>query len=327
MVMFRSATAKLVLWYTLMFFGLSLVFSGVWYVFAREEVSEGLNHQYQQIEHTEGVKSDGDYIGTELSARSASLVLDLLYFNGLVLVLAGAGSYILARRTLAPIIKAHEAQVNFTSEASHELRTPLAAIRADTEATLMDVHSTKTQMTETLRRNLEDVERLEGLSNSLIELARASLKGSETCRLDGLVADGVKRYRPIAENNGITLSESLVRAEVEGDPRHLDRLFTAVLDNAIKYTKRRGSVRVSMALNKKDVVVEVEDTGIGVSKDDLDHVFERFYRARSVRSEGPGYGLGLATAKEIAEAHGGSIGMKSKVSQGTVVKIRLPRVI
>src|ERR1035438_8663009 len=130
--MFKSATLKLTLWYVLIVMVLSLLFSGVLYHFTTHELSEGLDDQYHQIISND---HDGDnyrYISTsELDTRSKHLILEMVYFNIVVLLGASISSYALARRTLRPIEEAHQAQIRFTAEASHELRTPLTAMKAD----------------------------------------------------------------------------------------------------------------------------------------------------------------------------------------------------
>jgi len=123
------------------------------------------------------------------------------------------------------------------------------------------------------------------------------------------------------------LSESVVPYShtVLGDEAALERLFLSVLDNAVKYTPSGGHVSLGFRLEDGQAVVEVTDTGIGISESDLPHIFERFYRADQTRSrETRGSGLGLAIAKWIAEKHAGSIAVESRLQQGSVFVVRIP---
>ena len=136
-----------------------------------------------------------------------------------------------------------------------------------------------------------------------------------------------QKAKVLALGKGITFSESVVpyTHSVLGDQASLERLFLSVLENAIKYTPGGGQVRLGFRLENDQALVEISDTGIGISEKDLPHVFERFYRADQVRSrEARGSGLGLSIAKWIAERHGGTINLQSQTGQGTTVRVYLP---
>jgi signal transduction histidine kinase len=136
--MFRSAIVKLTLAYVVLATVLSLLFSGVLYHFSTDTISDALNNQHKYL-----VSNDHDFdnsfpVSEELNRQSEHLFGQLVYFNIIVITGSTIVSYALARRTLRPIERAHQAQIRFTAEASHELRTPLAAMRADTEVALME---------------------------------------------------------------------------------------------------------------------------------------------------------------------------------------------
>lgn len=322
--MFKSATVTLTLWYVLLSLGLSLLFSGVLYHFSTRELAEALHNQYSVL-----ASNDGDSrlfaSSQELDTRSQHLLLNLAYFNILVLVGSSVASYGLARRTLRPIEEAHQAQIRFTAEASHELRTPLAAMRADTETTLMERTDDPAVLRRTLQGNLNDIDKLEKLTNHLLELSRYKSKAAdvkETIDLDGIFQDVTKQFQQpiLAKHLKITIDTRPL--QVIGDQQAVRQLITIVLDNAIKYSQPKGAIALSLGKDNRHAIIKIADKGIGIRHEDLVHVFESFYRAQNVSTKG--YGLGLPLAKGIVEAHGGTISIQSQQHAGTVVTIKLP---
>ena len=135
----------------------------------------------------------------------------------------------------------------------------------------------------------------------------------------------VNCFQPTAEQKGISLiSKMSDKAFVYGDMQMLQRMAVNLLDNALKYTPSGGTVTVSLNANKGQVVFSVSDTGIGISKDDLPHVFKRFYRCDQSRSQA-GIGLGLSLARAIAKAHGGNIAAESNPDRGSEFIVTLPQ--
>jgi signal transduction histidine kinase len=124
----------------------------------------------------------------------------------------------------------------------------------------------------------------------------------------------------------VTMPE-LTPATVLGDPTRLRQLFLNLTTNAIKYTPKGGSVEISLTLHERTVTFSVRDSGVGISAADLPHIFERFYRADRARSRTPergGFGLGLAISQWIAEAHGGTISVRSRLGRGSTFMVTLP---
>ena len=218
----------------------------------------------------------------------------------------------------------------FTADASHELRTPLALMRTTTEVSLR-TSQTAAEYREAQEEILAELEKTSSLVEKLMLLARADA-GVETlqrapvnvaeclrdaCK-DGQVLAQAKRVKFSADLNG----EDLV---VDGDSHALQRLFLILIDNAVKYTQPGGSVTLGLGRIDGWAVAEFRDTGIGVSAEDLPHIFDRFYRADKARSrEFGGVGLGLSIARWVAEAHGGSIEVQSTPAAGSVFRVRLP---
>jgi heavy metal sensor kinase len=224
---------------------------------------------------------------------------------------------------------AFERERRFAADASHELRTPLAALKGRIEVTL-DRARTGPEYRDALGALGREVDRLIRLSTDLLFLARLDGASAPTKRraldlsdLLGAVLDGV---RPLAEAKGLELVEA-VPAELRGwgNADHLIRLFLNLLDNAVRYTPPGGRVTLRAEGDGARLRVVIADTGPGIPREHLPHVFERFYRVESHRAGGAGgAGLGLAIAHEIARWHGGTIAVASELGRGSVFTVDLP---
>lgn len=327
--MFRSATFTLTIWYVLLATCLSLLFSLVVYHLSTDEISEALNRQYASLTNSENYR-DSDSLpppDPEIQRHAQHLLGELLWFNAIVIVGSSVGGYFLARRTLRPIEDAHKAQVRFTAEASHELRTPLAAMRADTEVALME-KGLSTKARNTLRGNLRDIERLEGLTNYLLDIARYKNKATATVvpvNMDQVVQNAIKQTSYAAHKKQIKIEQHIKPVQVAGEERALSQLVSIVLDNAIKYSHEQSKIIISL-LAKDEVTLTIQDNGIGIPAADIPHLFAPFYRASNTqisKETSDGYGLGLPLAYEIAETYGGNISVHSEEGVGTTVTIKL----
>lgn len=217
-----------------------------------------------------------------------------------------------------------------TANVSHELRTPLTSIKGFTE-TLLDGAMREE---DTCRRFLtiinSEADRLVKLVDDLLDLSRLESKRAtldlRPVDVGALVAHAVDKLQPLARTGGLTLDlHSLPGVWVTADRDRLEQVLTNLIDNALKYTPAGGRVQVSVTLDDGDVAVAVSDTGRGIRPEDVPHVFERFYRADRSRTRGSGgTGLGLAIAKHIVEAHGGRIGVRSQMDEGTTFTFTLP---
>jgi two-component system phosphate regulon sensor histidine kinase PhoR len=226
---------------------------------------------------------------------------------------------------------------DFVANASHELKTPLASIKAYTE-TLLDwaLHDEAVNV-RFLERIDEQVERLNRLILDLLSLARLE-SGQEVfdhqpLNLLPVLESCVEDHRGRAATKNLTLAfepgdldpqEALVRADEEAVRQIADNL----IDNAIKYTPENGSVRVRCLARWDAIAVEVWDTGIGIPRDDLPRIFERFYRVDKARSrELGGTGLGLSIVKHVVQSIGGKIEVSSRVGSGSKFTVHLPRCV
>jgi two-component system OmpR family sensor kinase len=221
----------------------------------------------------------------------------------------------------------------FTADASHELKTPLMVLRAGVERAL--VHpATPSEILQSLDETLAQINQMTEMVENLLTLARADEGRAplavEECDLREVVADVAETAGILGEEAGVTaghtMPETPVRLAV--DRHRIREMLLNIVTNAIKYTPRGGSLALALEENVDAVTFTVRDTGIGIAAGDLPHIFERFWRADPARSrtgDRPGVGLGLAIAKWIAEAHGGSITVQSRPGRGTMFIIRLPK--
>ena len=223
---------------------------------------------------------------------------------------------------------------DFVANASHELKTPLASIKAYTETLLDWALHDETVNARFLERIDEQVERLNQLILDLLSLARIE-SAQETFEHNPLVVvpvveSCVEAHRGRAEAKNLTSSS--IRdgldddAEVLADEEAIRQIVDNLIDNAIKYTPEGGSVAVSCWGDHDEFCIEVADTGIGIPRDDLPRIFERFYRVDKARSrELGGTGLGLSIVKHLVQSIGGQIDVTSRLGSGSRFTVHLPR--
>lgn len=220
---------------------------------------------------------------------------------------------------------AFTAQRRFITDASHELRTPLTIIRGNIEMLRRSGAVKHPDLSEALDDVVAESARMTRLVDGLLALARADA-GEEIARrpvrLDELVEGVQREVQPVAGSVAIKASD-LDRVEVLGDADALKQLLLILVDNGIKYTPAGGRVTLAVKREANRALVSVQDTGQGISQEDLPNIFERFYRSAAVRAQ-EGTGLGLPIARWIVEAHGGRILVDSIEGQGATFTVELP---
>jgi two-component system sensor histidine kinase CiaH len=329
--MFHSAALKLTFWYLGIIMAISLVFSVSLYHVSSADLQHNVNRQIGYFNNFLGPDDTSNYRdlrSRQLSEDLKHLKGNLFLFNMFVLATGGAASYLLARRTLEPIETAMASQSRFASDASHELRTPLTAIQTENEVALRNKSISKAQAVELLKSNLEEVAKLKMLSEGLLRLAKGegTITEPQPIPLNVPVSEAVARYESLAKSKKITLIDKTKPQVVSGDMDSLRELVAILIDNAIKYSELGSAIQITSDKKDNQIILRVKDNGSGISRDDLPRIFERFYRSDNsrARSDGGGYGLGLAIAKNIAEVHGGHIEVASTLGKGSVFSVFLP---
>lgn len=233
----------------------------------------------------------------------------------------------------ATLKRADDVRRRFIADISHELRTPLTVIRGEAEVTLRGPAKAVDEYQVSLRRIAEQAAHTGRLVEDLLFVARAEA-GEPRVVVQPVAFDEVVR-RACADVDvladakavGVALREDAGEAVVQGDPSRLRQLVMIMLDNAVRYSEPEGAVEVTLSPGPRGVVLRVVDHGIGIAADELDRVFERFYRGENASAwYGEGSGLGLPLAKAIVEVHGGEIALQSRHGEGTTATIVLPTV-
>lgn len=326
--MIRSAVLRLSLLYLAIAIIISLSFSWLLYRTASEELDHELRRppNIKQL-GINSVNAFERFRTDRLNESRDRLRTQIIILDVLTLVAAGGVSYYAARRTLLPIAAALATQTRFAGDASHELRTPLAAMQTEIEVSLRDKGLTKAELRELLASNLEEVNKLQHLSENLLLLASQAEARLTMEPLDSqqvIRAAMMRLGKPAAAKN-IKFNDQTTPQPVVGNAVGLEELSYILLDNAIKYSPSESVVTVSNLAQGKHVTLAVSDRGIGITPDKLPHIFERFYRADASRNKtgDGGYGLGLAIAADIARLHHTSVRVQTKDQVGTTFSINL----
>ena len=328
-----SARTRLALTYLGIIMALTLGFSTIFYYQTMSAARNGFRTQENQLrgnlyflppQGLDRIREEG------LRRFRNNLLAKLVLVNASMLAAGSAASYFLARRSLRPLEQALVTQGRFTSDAAHELRTPLAAMKLENELGLRDKKLQVSGARDIMTSNLEEIAKLEALTNGLLRLARSGDKIDtsqwQDYKLQDILDAAAGRLADKAAANKMTLNLPKTKAVVHGDPDQLIELFVPIIGNAIKYSSGKSSVDVTVTQPDKKVRVDIADKGIGITEVDLPHIFDRFYRADQSRNKtkADGYGLGLSLAQAIAQAHRGKITVKSEYGRGSVFSVELP---
>lgn len=309
-----------------------VIYSGVTAEFQRRlNTIEGRFH----IETLRGLRIQEpvhDYFMKDFEESRLSVIFILIYANAAILAVSAAAGYFLAGRTLAPIEITLEEQKRFVGDASHELKTPLTALQTSIEVTLRNKKLNLIGAKKVLNENLEDIEQLKKLSNDLLALTSYHQNGNrlkmEKADIKDIIANVKKDIAPLARQKHINFKIHSKSYNLKANSESLEKLITILLDNAVKYTPKEGEVSLSTSLStsKKYLIIKAIDTGIGITKLDLPHIFDRFYRADTSRSKtnSEGFGLGLSIAERITNLHNGTISVKSIPNKGSTFTVKLP---
>ena len=265
--------------------------------------------RYRLLSSPDGKETICIFLDTTLQTHA---VLQVLILSGLAGILCWGAMFLLcfllAKRAIAPIAANLEKQKHFVTDAGHEIKTPLAIILANTEA--MELCTGENKWSRNIR---EQTHRLNGLMQNLLTLARidetASVLHPESLPLSELITDLLRMFREPLELKHVPLEADLAPGiNFSGNREQINRLFSILIENAVKYVSPEGSITVSLFQQEKFASFTIENTCFPLPDCPPEKLFDRFYRADSARTQkSGGYGIGLSAAQAIIELHKGSI--------------------
>lgn len=291
-------------------------------------VSQAIIEGIQTGIATNASSAVGPSIALELQQLKAENLGIIITAIVLTTVLFG---YIIARITLAPTRNALASQKQFIGNIAHELRTPLSVLKTNTEVALLE-NNMAHDLKATLESNVEELDRISEIINNLLSLSalvRPERVEFSSIDLSTIVTDVVERFSALAKRgeHQITVRKGPGTA-VWGNATALTQIVSNLLKNAITYTPRGGAVRISVEPSPDNhVELIVQDSGVGIARNDLFRIFEPFYRGDPSRTRGRGgSGLGLAIVSELIKLHRGKVTIRSSVGRGTTVAVLFPGV-
>ncbi|MBU4252940.1 MAG: heavy metal sensor histidine kinase [Candidatus Omnitrophica bacterium] len=228
------------------------------------------------------------------------------------------------------VSQAYEKLSQFSSDVAHELRTPLTSLTGEIEAVLSNEKSYE-ECRAVLMSNLEEISRLECLVNNLLFLSKnddpSQVKEAEIVDLNAVILDVAEIFEPVADEKQIGFSKDIIPTPlyIQGEKWQIEQMISNLLDNSIRYNRFGGSVVISLKKSGDCAEIDIKDTGIGISDENKEKVFDRFYREDSSRTRDiGGFGLGLSIVKSIIEAHAGRISVSSQLGKSSTFTVKLP---
>jgi len=290
-------------------------------------VYRGINFKVAQNGEEMYIQLLANVDGEEQTLKNVSNTLML--GTVIVVTISIVASYVLSKRAMQPIYEAYQKQTEFVQNASHELRTPLTIIQAKQELLLQEPESKIIDKSEEINLTLKETKRLSKMIKELMTLARADSNqyelNKELTNIDNLIQEVVIPYKDYASIEGKEVILDLqYQKDINIDRNKMSQLLIILLDNAIKYTTEGEKIKIKTYLKEGKCNIEVQDTGIGISDEGIERIFDRFYREDKARSrETGGTGLGLSIAYTIIKAHGGNIKAIHNKPKGTIFWIKL----
>lgn len=271
------------------------------------------------------------FYNTQPESQMLKKLLTVIVTIGIITVLITfLASLFMANRALIPVRQSWERQRDFVADASHELRTPLAVVQTSLELVMSNKEDTVENQLYWLDNIKAENARMTKLVNDLLFIARSDAGESQVERssfpLDIVCKETIISFKLLCDSNNVKITDDIEPGvNFYGIETRIKQLVTILLDNAVKYTPSGGQIKVSLKQTDTSVEIDVSDTGLGIPKEHINKIFERFYRVDSSRSStSGGTGLGLSIAKIIVSEHHGHISVNSVTGQGSCFHITLP---
>ncbi|WP_096153014.1 MULTISPECIES: two-component system histidine kinase PnpS [Bacillus] len=293
---------------------------------------------YEAFEHKEITSLVEEIFMTEVKVRKQILLplgIERKHFEVYGAPIIGTNNewkgIVLVFHDITEIKKLEQMRKDFVANVSHELKTPITSIKGFSETLLDGAMNDKDTLEHFLSIILKESDRLQTLIQDLLDLSKMEKQGFplniQVLDIHELLEEVIVMLSGKAKNKEINLN--LVKKDspplfIKADSARLKQIFINLVNNALAYTSINGTVSVKVTEDRENIVVEVSDTGIGISEEELPRIFERFYRVDKARSRNSGgTGLGLAIVKHLVEAHHGQVSVRSKVNEGTTFVVKL----
>jgi two-component system phosphate regulon sensor histidine kinase PhoR len=292
---------------------------------------------YEAFEHQEIIDLVEHIFMTEIKARKQlhlPLKIERRHFEVYGAPIIGTNDewkgIVLVFHDITELKKLEQMRKDFVANVSHELKTPITSIKGFTETLLDGALEDRQTLEYFLSIILKESDRLQTLIQDLLDLSKIEQQGFklnlQNCNLKEILEEVIIMLRSKADEKEIGLSLNVNAEElyVYGDDYRLKQIFINLISNALNYTTKGGNVNVFLKDGEKHVTFIVSDTGVGIEKEEIPRIFERFYRVDKARSRNSGgTGLGLAIVKHLVEAHKGQIFVNSSVGEGTTFTVKL----
>ncbi|MEJ2484749.1 MAG: ATP-binding protein [Anaerolineales bacterium] len=307
----------------------NLAFQKIFNVEGDQTIGHKINRvipYYQIIDLWEEFESTGLYQGSliELSEFGKLIQVNIFPFETNT-----TKQSILIFQDLTKLRQLETVRRDFISNISHELRTPLASLKAIAETLQISALDDPTAARKFLEKMDTEIDSLTLLVNELLELSRIEsgqvpLEMVPTSAWE-ILSNAFERMKILAEKEKIDLTAKKQEGQyfILADPPRLTQVLVNIIHNAIKFSSKGGKIRCSLHYQEGKAIFRIRDNGIGIPREDLPRIFERFYKSRRVK-KGAGTGLGLSIAKHLVEAHGGEIWVESQLGEGSTFYISLP---
>ncbi len=255
------------------------------------------------------------------------IMVDGAVLCGLALIILFIVSNILASVFISPMKKNWDQQKNFIADASHELKTPLTVVLANCKILEAHPDSTVEEQMKWIKSTDEEASHMKELVNKLLFLAKndsvKSDKISETVNISEMATRLALQFEPVAYENGVTVYSDIEKGLIiHSDPTAVNQIIHILIDNAVKYAGIGGEVRIDLRKKNKNVYLYTKNTGTPIEKEELAHIFERFYRSDKARTSGSGYGLGLPICRSLVNGIGANITVTSDAENGTIFTVK-----
>ncbi|MBU2430794.1 MAG: HAMP domain-containing histidine kinase, partial [Proteobacteria bacterium] len=214
-----------------------------------------------------------------------------------------------------------------TDNIAHDLKSPITRIRGYAEIAFLQEDNIQDYRT-MAANTIEESDRLLDMINTMLLISKAQAREDDfdfkRINLSGMIREACDLFEPLTEDKQICFETAIAEnIYIMADIRMFQRAFSNLLDNAIKYTPKNGSIRVAAFVRESDVIIEIADTGVGIDPVNHENIFKRFFRTESSRTS-PGSGLGLSLARTVIRKHNGDICVQSSTGKGAVFTVSLP---